>query len=168
MCGLQSSTIHRRLLEKLSLTLDEDLNIAHTLESTQQQSLSIYLPHLPINSVGPLRSQDPIPDSSEPVKFSDSTIAVLNPNCFSCGNTNNLRIKCTVRNVTYYSCGKSRHFAKVCNSVYIFAFPNSLERSTVQASIDGKQVFALVDTGSSLSFIHATAAQELNLHILPY
>ena len=49
----------------------------------------------------------------------------------------------------------------------IAACPNSLSHASVNASVNGNTLSALIDTGSSDSFISHTEAEQLNLKIHP-
>lgn len=118
--------------------------------------------------------------------MSENTIAAINQKCYFCGNIRHPRIKCPAKNIICHSCGKEGHFAKVCRSlpdktvkvkgkvyneitgsVYQTASVGGLAKSTVCATIDDKNVQALVDTGSTLSFIDEKIAKELHLRVLP-
>ncbi|KRY15368.1 Actin, acrosomal process isoform [Trichinella patagoniensis] len=97
-----------------------------------------------------------------------NTSATMKQECYFCGKRRHPRANCPVRNTTCNNCGKVGHFAKVCRSVSkrtafvsVTSLVGSSSSSTatelknaiVEAKINGTNITALMDTGSSLSFI---------------
>ena len=113
--------------------------------------------------------------------------------CFFCGKEYHDRNKCPARNATCYSCGKKGHFGKVCRSkstgttssltmprsvshpsshspslcITTAACPGSLIKSSIPVNINGKCFTALIDSGSSESYVNYNVCKKLNLDIYP-
>ena len=107
--------------------------------------------------------------------------------CFFCGGKFHSRNLCPANGVLCNNCGKKGHFAKVCQQGKLKKTPNiaaatsfepflaaisaptpeCLKPATSPAIINGHEVTALLDTGSSLSFIRYDVATRLNLKIKP-
>ena len=82
--------------------------------------------------------------------------------CYFCGNSIHNRRNCPARN-----CGKRGHYAKVCGSkvptvasifspslcAIVASCPVSFKQATVMVSVGNKPLTALVDSGSSDSYI---------------
>ncbi|KRY16777.1 hypothetical protein T12_10332 [Trichinella patagoniensis] len=97
-------------------------------------------------------------------------------------NRRHPHVNCPARNTTCNNCGKVGHFAKVCRSaskrtafVSVTSLVGSsssstateLENAIVEAKINGTNITALIDTGSSLSFIDERLCKTLQLKPLP-
>ncbi|XP_026324517.1 uncharacterized protein LOC113233584 [Hyposmocoma kahamanoa] len=54
------------------------------------------------------------------------------------------------------------------NTLYSAASPSSLEKATIAITINNTRVDALIDTGSSVSFIDRSIARMMKLHQRPY
>jgi len=127
--GLSSTHIRQRLLENNSLTLQEALQTARSLESAQTHA-SLYVassglpPHesqvcAATESRGPTHQEG---SSNLPLcgESDDSTCAAarISPSKFSCyfcgGNNRHKRSKCPAKDAICSNCSKRGHFAKVC------------------------------------------------------
>ncbi|KRX35170.1 Retrovirus-related Pol polyprotein from transposon gypsy [Trichinella murrelli] len=97
-----------------------------------------------------------------------NTSAAIKQECYFCGKRRHPRANCPARNTTCNNCGKVGHFAKVCISVSkrtafvsvtslvgssSSSTASELKNAIVEAKINGTNITALMDTGSSLSFI---------------
>ena len=104
--------------------------------------------------------------------------------CFFCGNSNHPRSKCPARDAICSNCQKRGHFAKVCrrrkiskNKVSAAAWsptlatvggaPESLLKSSGTVNIEGLEVKALFDSGSTESFIHPRLVERVALTVHP-
>lgn len=113
--------------------------------------------------------------------------------CFYCGGNVHPRIRCPASKATCNKCLKKGHFASVCrvghniNTVWIeehpspnsnndqfysgaifsAASPSSLRSATIHITINECKADALVDTGSSVSFINSKVARILKLRKRP-
>ena len=97
--------------------------------------------------------------------------------CYFCGNSIHNRRNCPVRNCVCDKCGKKGHYAKVCRlkaptvgslfspslCVTVASCPNSLKQASVKVSVGKKTLTALVDSGSSNSYISERVAKHLDL-----
>ncbi len=113
----------------------------------------------------------------------DSTLAgTFTPkNCYFCGNSIHNRRNCPARNCVCVNCGKKGHYVKVCRSkastvasifspslcAIVASCLESLKQASVMISVGKKTLTALVDSGSSDSYISENMAKHLNLHIHP-
>ena len=113
-------------------------------------------------------------------------------NIFFCGGSKHSRNLCPARNCTCYRCGNRRHFAKVyrkqafsvrgissaaalttekpifvedCLSSVLASAPSCLSPSIVKATLLGKEIETLVDSGASENFIDSKIASQLNLRV---
>ncbi|XP_003370755.1 zinc knuckle protein [Trichinella spiralis] len=97
-----------------------------------------------------------------------NTSAAIKQEYYFCEKRRHPRANCPARNTTCNNCGKVGHFANVCRSaskrtasVSVTSLISSSSSSTatelknaiVEAKINGANITALIDTGSSLSFI---------------
>ncbi|GAA52099.1 hypothetical protein CLF_107334, partial [Clonorchis sinensis] len=95
--------------------------------------------------------------------------------CFSCGNGKHLRSKYSARESFCHSCGKKRHFQKVCrskpsssritssvnpdvSSIFNISSPIRLFRSIVDVIVNNIPLHALIDTGGCESYVSSDIA----------
>ena len=192
--GLTSPQIRQRLLENRSLDLQTAYEKAHTLEMAQKHSESFNQPgSSALNAaVTPHQThlqQVPL-DAASPVSEAGSSEANLlaaaaaggsgSSKCFFCGFERHPRLKCPARNSTCGNCGKKGHYAKVCRSPakptsaavpllasVSAASPRCLEKAVCSITINGSKARALVDTGSSESFVSEALVQKHKWPLLP-
>ena len=160
--GIQSSKIRQRLLEHGTLTLAEAFEKARALDMAQQQALTYQPSNPPVSVLG---SQVQTADDSE-----QETVGATSKNsmCYFCGGSRHTRRLCPARDNECQNCGKKGHFQKVCLSKRTVSHKNTrntsamgpiavaaptLKKTTVQVLVNGYNAHALIDTGSSLSFI---------------
>ena len=182
--GLQSNTIRQRLLENNTLDLDTMFTQARTLDTAQKSSESYSSSSLPLPVTAATLGQTPPLDGTI-----DSTLAAATgAKCFFCGYTKHPRQKCPARDATCSKCQKKGHFAKVCRSSPTSGQPGpggtvtvmcqtlaaisssitpSLIKSSSEVTINGASVRALIDSGSTDSFIHPTLVDNLGLQKYP-
>ena len=171
--GMSSSIIRQRLLEYMTLDLTTAVVQARAMEMAQIQS----------NSYGQSPSTSfptaAIKDADGAAKKETDEVAakissIPSRKCFFCGGPVHPRIECRARNATCNKCSKIGHFAKVCRSashpkisltsaILGFASVNlsCLSSSLAKVSMHGQSFKALIDTGSSRSFIDADTARSL-------
>lgn len=183
IAGISSQKIRERLLEKLNLSLDEAVNLAISLEDAGINSQAFGNTNtLNLNA---------LPDSERPSSSAASTHTSY-PNskrrCFFCGGNVHQRLKCPAANENCQLCSKKGHFANVCRSkqtqsanavtddniqrddtlsAISAASPSSLRKATSPITINGFKAEALIDTGSSVSFINKSLVEILKLKIKP-
>ncbi|VDP70791.1 unnamed protein product [Echinostoma caproni] len=156
--GQISNPIRQRLLEKKTLDVSTAYDQAKALDLAQQQSqtfatLSIY--------AAAARNLDQTPKTP---------LAASRTSCFFCGYDRHPRHKCPAKDATCKSRGKRGHFEKVCrapanskhtaatspflvSSISAAAAPASLNKAVTDVTVNGLALKALVDTGSSESYV---------------
>ena len=180
--GIQDSSVRQRLLEHESLNLQKAYDTARSLELAQKQSQTYTLqtPSLPCGAAAP---QDTEISDSHPTDNNTNAHSSLNAassKCFFCGFGRHHRSKCPARDAICRNCDKKGHFSKVCQSpknkaaalhvpVFVLAgtASDSLKKSTIKVQLNGETVNALIDTGSSESFICEDLVKSKNLHRFP-
>ena len=172
--GLNASEIRQRLLENNTLTLDETIVKARTLEAAQKHSAAYSY----VNTLNSTFSGENNADNTEQ---DQSTLAVVSKalKCYFCGKPRHLRSACPARELNCKNCGKVGHFAVVCRSKkpgttaalcdrifsYSAAAPRSLSKSLIIVYVNNKKAEALVDTGSSESFVSEQFVKSSKLYI---
>lgn len=168
--GMRSRHIRQRLLERKEIDLQAAFEQAKLLELAENQSraYSLMSPTVPCGAV----AQDE--NISEKLNISPPSNEVISgfaqSLCFFCGYSRHPRFKCPAREATCKACGKKGHFLKVCrsgpqpkrissavnptlSSLTVAASPNCLSNAVIEVVINGIVMQALVDTGSSESYI---------------
>lgn len=180
--GLQSNAIRQRLLESTTLTLQAAFDTARSLEMAERQSQSYQ--YQPVTAPSHTASTAPSRNDVETDEYEATVAALGNQRCYFCGNRRHPRSKCPAREATCNQCGKKGHFQKVCRSVRIrdkqlsstnavfavtsaAAGPESLKGAMIKLTINGKRLTALVDSGSSESYINATVPKNQKWKIIP-
>ncbi|KAI5652144.1 gag-polyprotein putative aspartyl protease domain-containing protein [Phthorimaea operculella] len=116
--------------------------------------------------------------------------------CFFCGGPVHQRLKCPARNADCQLCSKKGHFANVCRSssgqtqraanviitqdddsqseltdpqllTILAAAPASLRKTTVKINLNNIRADALLDSGSSITFINNNLARSMDLKRKP-
>ena len=179
--GISSNEIRQRLLENDILTLAETEKKARTFESAQKNSQTYAAPFSPSESTNASVNTD----TNE--LATAATATKPNSHCYFCGYTRHPRTKCPAKDATCNYCGIKGHFAKVCRSAtkdskaknlsaatldtptlasVSATITPALKKSTCIVNINGCELSALIDSGSSDSFIHPKVANKLSLKIL--
>ncbi|GFX03587.1 retrovirus-related Pol polyprotein from transposon opus [Trichonephila clavipes] len=178
--GLKCPRIRQRLLENTSMTLDQAFEQARTLESAEVHAASYMGSSFPVQSAA-MKTED---FSEETVATSAASSSSRSQKCFFCGNDLHSRILCPARDVTCRNCGKKGHYQRVCksrpgrNSSNVVASSNTLvaisrsthclQKSIIKALVNNIQLSALIDTGSSLSFLNEKHVAKCKLKVEPY
>lgn len=180
IAGINSQKIRERLLEKLNISMDEAVNLAISLEDAEKNTQAFSNTSTPLNLNALTESENNVA----------ATTPTFRPNqrrrCFFCGGNIHQRIKCPAVNENCQICSKKGHFANVCRSgqpqranavtehdvqrdtalsAISAASPNSLRKATIPITLNGYKAEALIDTGSSVSFIDRSLAEILKLKI---
>ena len=108
--------------------------------------------------------------------------------CFFCARAYHERKYCPAINSTCFSCGKIGHFSRVCRSNNdsgkrlkstnqsatlslaprtSMPCPGNLLRSAILVNLNGKNLTALIDSGSSESCINSKVSKDLKLKVYP-
>lgn len=192
--GLLCPTIRQRLLESTTLTLSEAFERARSLELAQNQSEAFSKPYSNINCV---KVENQLSDSESVKSNCSScsknrVVAGASYQCYFCGSSkrHSSRQECPAFNMDCKQCGKKGHFSKVCRSKHnntrvksafkssshnfkksstttCAAFHPALSKSTITIKVDGLKTNALVDTGSSETFISKTLVEKRKIIVYP-
>ena len=184
--GLFSPHIRQRLLEEKDLDLKSAYDIARQLELAQKQSQT-YCETFPTScAISPQAVNQS--DSSNLEKENTLAAASFNSSCYFCGMTRHPRSKCPARDAVCKSCGKKGHFQRVCrskltssksstchivcddasslSSTLIASTHNSLSSALTHIIVNGVPMQALIDTGSSDSYISKHVVDKFQFHVL--
>ncbi|KAL5255551.1 hypothetical protein ACHWQZ_G010951 [Mnemiopsis leidyi] len=183
--GLYSPEIRQRLLEECANRTDT-FKKARTLELALKNNLQMQDKSFSCLAVEPDRQ-----DVNEQ-NYTFCAAAVSNPQfkerqkthnaCYFCGNRYHPRSDCPARELTCHLCGKKGHFGKVCKSGKRCNRPNtnpsqdyqrsaamyppySLSDSVVNVKVNNSPITALIDSGSSNSFIDHVTVSKLGLTV---
>ena len=176
--GLTSAHIRQRLLESNKLDLNTVYDNARTLEMAEKQSLSYR------SDVITAATDEMSDELNSTDRNTDCAAGFVDEKCFFCGYRRHPRIKCPAREATCNKCSKRGHFSKVCKSIGNTEKPrktavtylatarsvsaiNSLKKAQITVQVHNLQLNALVDTGSSDSYINSQIATEYGWKVIP-
>ncbi len=180
--GLLSGSIRQRLLENKTLDLQTAFDQARALD-TAQKSSETYNSNLLTSAAATA-----LPEPEEQNKVREETgeryVASTSRSgkCFFCGNRPHARSICPAREAICNKCKKKGHYQKVCRSsapvsidsvhtqsayITLAVTGKSLHNSCVGISVEGKTVTALIDSGSTHSFIHPDLVKQHSLTVHP-
>ncbi|XP_054722967.1 uncharacterized protein LOC129232889 [Uloborus diversus] len=177
--GLRSPRIRERLLENATITLEKAYDQARSLELAELHSAS----YLNTANPTPVAAVEHVQDCSE--ESPSITVASARPGkCFFCGNERHLRNSCPAKDATCRGCGKKGHYQRVCKSrqarpssnattsavllASISSMPHCLQKSITKVLVNGIELNALIDTGSSLSFLNQCFVDKCGINVRPY
>ena len=175
--GLLSNTMRQRLLEQDSLDLDRVFIQARTLEAAESQSISYSYSPTHVNESCAIQST-----SKTIVPDIDTNLSAIATKCFFCGHNKHPRSKCPAKEAICKACNKVGHFQRVCKSsnkritscldssisaLFSAAVPASLSQAIVTISVNGVTLNALVDTGSSDSYISSDVVYANRWTVFP-
>uniref|UniRef100_A0A6P7H9Z6 Uncharacterized protein LOC114348048 n=1 Tax=Diabrotica virgifera virgifera TaxID=50390 RepID=A0A6P7H9Z6_DIAVI len=170
--GFVQSNIRQRLLEFSSLSLDEALSKSRSLEDSQKQ-FDTY--NAALNYIASCSHEN-----SEQTTLA-SVQTKSGQTCYFCGHPRHPRYLCPARAATCQNCHKIGHWAKMClqskklqtRSTYASTMviassmetPQSLSKCIAKLTVNQIDAKALIDTGSSDTFIDHEFAIENKLKI---
>ena len=178
--GFRSSSIRQRILESRNTELQAIFEQARSLELAQEQSSSFYSstkPEICAKTSFAKHNTDSESESTECDILASSV-----EHCFFCGSSRHPRSKCPARDATCKACGKKGHFKRVCRStgtasrkptasilsaITVAASPECLSTAIIDVSVNGRKLQALVDTGSSESYLSSAVIRRNHWKCLP-
>ena len=164
-------------------------DLARSLESAARSS-ETHMVTPPSFNAAVLPADKALPDCDPTVNPSNLSTASSfqgGQKCFFCGYQRHPHSKFPARDATCSKCRKKGLFKKVCRSgappqsegrtstamwrptltTISAEVPQSLTKSTTMVSVDGFEATALIDSGSSESFIHPGLVKSAALHVYP-
>lgn len=180
--GLSSSQIRQRLLENTSLKLGGAINQAQSLESAQKYSEVYNTNPSFINSTHSVLGDLNLSENRGENEQAVNTIRKVFK-CYFCGNKQHSRTVCPAREAICHLCSKRGHFSKVCQSKrttvntkstsasavslsqLLAAAPGSLFKSLIKVDINGTSADALIDTGSTDTYISEAFTSEAKIPV---
>ena len=178
--GLRSPLIRQRLLEHKTLDLQTAFDHARGLDMAEQQNNSYQTGPASFTAAAPKESVEDFHSNESLEGTVAATPATSRGKCYFCGYDRHPRFKCPASNSVCKGCGKKGHFEKVCLSksskksvasilespiytTFTAAAPNSLSKAVINLTIGRHNIKALVDTGSSESYITPDLAKTLKV-----
>ena len=178
--GLLSNPIRQRLLENSTLNLDDAFKQARSLEQAQKNSDGFAFQTSTVASTVDTHCiETSFGTNSEVIPVAAMSNRNNNNKCYYCGNNRHPRTSCSARDSICNKCKKNGHFAKVCKSTrteisasilspnILLASIGDLSQSTIAVKIGTSEYSALVDTGSTESFISSSVVRSLDVIIHP-
>ena len=181
--SLLSPLIHQRLLENSTLDLKSAFDQANALDLAQKNAETYTMPTIPIATAAAVPALETEQTLKAATSDDDAPLAgtFTSKKCYFFGNSIHNRRNCPAKNCVCDNCGKKGHYAKVCKSKassvasifspslcsIVASCPDSLKQASVMVSVGEKTLTALVDSGSSGSYINESMAKRLDLHIHP-
>ena len=178
--GLKCPRIRQRLLENTLLTLDQAFEQARALELAEVHAAS-YMGNS-ISTPSAAMEDHNFPEDALPTSAGSSSSR--SQKCFFCGNDFHPRTVCPARDAICRKCGKKGHYRRECKSrpgrksskvtassdklAAISGANHCLKKSIIKASVNNIQLNALIDTGSSLSFLNEKHVNKCRVKIEPY
>jgi hypothetical protein len=182
ICRLRCLRIRQRLLENATITLEAAFDQARALELAEQHSASYLSPSNPTTTAAMEKHEEEID-----VNLS-STAAVASSKtekCFFCENHRHPTTLCPAKEAISRWCSKKGCCQRACKSrpnkslqnstaaTHMLASvsaiaPHCLQRSIIKGEVNGVELNALINTGSSLSFINQSLVKKCGIQLGPY
>ena len=184
--GLLSSDIRQRLLERKMLDFKTAFDEARSLEMAQKQSLT-YQSNTCVAATEPTEIEQETDHTtailSKPYQSFKPKNSQSQNKCYFCGYNRHPRNKCPARDSVCRGCGIKGHFLQVCRStkskttasafhvknlasITVASAPSNLSKSVTKVSIHGEIFDALIDTGSSDSYVSTHIATSRRWHVI--
>ena len=181
--GLISADIRQRLLENTKLDLHSAFGQARALECAQKNQVT-FMDHRPLVNSATLGTSKWDKPGTDPEVEEHSFCQIKRLSCFFCGGPRHPRTRCPAREATCRNCNKKGHFTKVYKSdkaisktisgtahktitSILAGTPQLLSNAFVNVTVHGKSLSALIDSGSSESFISESLGKLLKVQIIP-
>ena len=179
--GLLSGSIRQRLLENKTLDLQTAFDQARALDTPQKTS-ETYNSNYPTSTAATASPVLEEHNNEEEERYVASTTRAAK--CFFCGNRPHSRSVCPAREAICNNCKKKGHYQRVCRSsasinndskqsAHItlaaskYSVGKSLHSSCIDVLVEGKTVSALIDSGSTHSFIHPDLIKQYSMIVYP-
>ena len=177
--GLLNNQIRQQLLENKELDLQTAFDQARSID-TVLKSAEYYQTHT-LASINPYEVQEKSVSLRENEKIENKDISARLAKSYSyCEGFFHPRYRCSPRNATCYKCQKKGHFYSACrankSSAAIVETPSptlattglldiseGLRKACMKISLNGKDVLALIDSGSTDNFIHPRVVKMCSL-----
>ncbi|MGL4482017.1 MAG: RNase H-like domain-containing protein, partial [Lactococcus garvieae] len=177
--GIDSNQIRQRLLEQKSLDLQSAYETARSLELAQHHAQTYE--HSLTTQCASFTQPNPSVSVST-TSLTDLNISAVTSACFFCGYKRHPRSQCPAREAICKTCGKKGHFHKVCksatlrkpiphlpvssiSSITLAASPGGLSNAVTNIMVNDVPLQALIDTGSTESYISQTAVIVHNFKV---
>ena len=175
--GLESNNMRQRILEQEDITLQRAFDLARSLHQAQEHVNQLC--HVGnLAATQELTSKEEQTDENSTAASATKNVANKS-NWFFCGEPYHSRGRCPAKEAECFNCQKKGHFSRVCRSrktrrnsastsdpvlsTVTANLPTCLQTSTVSACVNELPVDALMDTGSSDSYIDASLCKKLDL-----
>ena len=181
IAGILSNSIRQRLLENKVLDLGDIFDQARSLDIAFRNSESYVQQPAYVNSISSPPSATIVEAGTSDQQICASSEASSAKRCWNCGNARHSKAVCPARNAVCHNCSKTGHFAKCCKSKSQSGFSASishptlamvapsdqviggLKKATISVVINDAELKALIDSGSSGSFINPSVVSMLSL-----
>ena len=174
--GLSCPLIRQRLLENNNLSLIAATDQARALEDAKRNSDG----YLHANHVNAMVEKFDTDEQCAAIKKNEVK-------CYFCGRIKHPRRACPAKDATCNNCGKQGHWSKVCRSankkhhaasdesdrhtsaslILTAAVSECLRKTTTSVTVNGKRADALIDTGSTETFIDKQFAKNSFIEVFP-
>ena len=177
--GLLNNQIRQRLLENKELGLQTAFDQARSIDTTLK-STEYYQTHT-LASINLHEIQEKSFSLREYEKIETKDVfARLEKSCSYCGGFSHSRYTCPALNATCYKCQKKGYFYSACcankSAAAIVETPSptlattglldiseGLKKACMKISLNGKDVLALINSGSTDNFIHPRVVKMCSL-----
>ena len=176
--GLLNNQIRQRLLENKYLDLQTAFDQARSID-TALKNAEYYQTHT-LASINQHEVQEKSVSLREDEKIETKDVSArLAKSCSYCGGSFHPRYRCPARNATCYKCQKG-HFYSVFRAnksaaaivetppptlatTGLLDISEGLKKACLKISLNGKDVLALIDSGSTDNFIHPRVVKMCSL-----
>lgn len=112
--GTMSTTVRQRLLEKKTITLDEMIATARSLESAEKNAEGYSAGNA--TEIAAMSLDEKVVASTKSTNNYNQKPRPSKNGCWNCGNSRHPQSKCPARDSVCHSCDRTGHFSKMCRS----------------------------------------------------